>query len=446
MPKDDFPRNLKEYLFINKFDEVKREYVKVKLYKYVSGVYYINRNVFPQPNVSFNADISRVYIESRIKEVNFKASLREYQKTAVQDILNKYQENLNTDVFFKAPCGAGKTVMALAVFAQLGVKTFVTVPNTKLRDQWVKEIKSLTSAKVVTYTKSQHAKALKADIVVSTVQSVMKSEQDFSSFSLLIVDEAHGSAAEVWSESIPKFSGRRLLITATPSRPDGLSAVLESHCGPVSVSIENETLRKLGYVLTPVVLFLHHKKDYDYRIPYDRDRTDLNRVYNKMASDLPRCNFILDKVKKYAAKGHDAVFISKRVALTEWFHENMPDCSILTGKKKDDELKRHISGSEAIVKEGLDHPTLSLAVFCTPIGNISMYEQAMGRVSRVSENKLQPFIIDIVDTSRDIVQYYRGEYGYEKTYTEAAFSRRVSFAKRLGMRTFIESDGKVTEV
>lgn len=419
-----------------------------KLYKRDGDWVRVPRKTFENPVDTFGIPMVRKFNETKLDKLPYmNATLRTYQTEVVQETLQAYKNNLNTDAFIKAPCGSGKTVMAIAIMCELGVKTFITTPNSKLRDQWIKEIKKFTNLKVGKFVGSKKQEILDSnDVVVSTVQGVMKlPEKMFRDFSLLIVDEAHGSAAEVWSQSIVNFHGRRLLITATPKRTDGLETVLYRHCGGLTSDISIEMLRERGYVLTPHVLFIRHNKEYDFRLPWDYDSIDYATTYNVLAKDPSRRQLIKEVSERFIAKGHNIVYVSKRVSLVEWISENIPECCLLAGKRRD-ELTRHIAGSEKIVKEGLDKPDLSLAMVVTPVGNEGMFEQIGGRISRISEDPIQPVIVVIVDTDHSLFDIAQGKKLRNKTFTETSFAKNVRFARRLGMQVYFEQNGETYKV
>lgn len=406
----------------------------------------VHRHAIKNPEEYFDAVIKRNFTPVMLDKPTFNAKLRDYQIEAVSNILGEFARNGDTDVFFKAPCGSGKTVMAIAAMVKLGTRTFITTPNSKIRDQWVEEIGRFTNLKVAKYTAAKHDKLEAFDVCVGNVQAIMKSDKDFSRYSLLMVDEAHGSSADVWSRHIGMFSGRRMLITATPIRADGLDIVLQAHCGEVSVSVEPDRLRDLGYILEPYVLFLRYNKTYDVRLPWDREVVDYNATLNQMTDDVSRRKFILGVAKRYEAKGHNILFISKRLKLTHWFSDAMGNCSLMTGKSKEVML-RHVSGSEKIVKEGLDKPDLSVAFVLTPVGNEAMFEQIAGRVCRIHDDKPQrPVVVVLVDSEQPLMDVLKGRVFGERTYSEVSFVRNYRFCTNLGYRVFIDEGEDIIEV
>ena len=76
--------------------------------------------------------------EPKKVDMKFNGGLRDY----LLDIVNTYMSSTKDGGgLLEIPCGRGKTVMALKIAAELGVKTLVIVHKTFLADQWIERIK-----------------------------------------------------------------------------------------------------------------------------------------------------------------------------------------------------------------------------------------------------------------------------------------------------------------
>jgi hypothetical protein len=118
-------------------------------------------------------------------------------------------------------CGMGKTVCGIYVACKLGVKTLVLVHKNFLITQWAERIRQFTDARVGTIQQTR-VDVDEKDIVLGMVQSVAMREYDpriFADFGLLIVDEAHHMAAQVFKGAVLKIPSRTVLaLSATPNR------------------------------------------------------------------------------------------------------------------------------------------------------------------------------------------------------------------------------------
>ncbi|MEV8021428.1 DEAD/DEAH box helicase family protein [Streptomyces sp. NPDC086554] len=174
-------------------------------------------------------------------------SLRRPQVGALHAVLGHWASGLNDPGIVVMPTGTGKTetMLALLVAARME-RLLVLVPSAALRDQIAAKFESLgvlQQEQIVAPTalrprvgRLEHglkdpdeaARFVAAcNVVVATPHILNKSVGNvrtslLSSFSHLIVDEAHHSPADTWARVIDDFADRAvLLFTATPFREDG---------------------------------------------------------------------------------------------------------------------------------------------------------------------------------------------------------------------------------
>ena len=170
--------------------------------------------------------------------------------------LRSYQQDA-ADIFYAAgsarggsgaivlPCGAGKTVVGMSVMAQMQTSTLILTPNTVAVRQWITELldkTTLTAEDIGEY--SGLTKEIKP-VTISTYQILtyrrkgagLKETDDFEHFALfnarnwglIIYDEVHLLPAPVFRITAELQARRRLGLTATLVREDGIeSDVLDS--------------------------------------------------------------------------------------------------------------------------------------------------------------------------------------------------------------------------
>ena len=174
-----------------------------------------------------------------------------FQKDAVRAIVKDFNNNLIGRFLLVIPTGGGKTYAAVksvcALFDQkiLDIETETilwTAHRVELEEQAQETFEDFLSKNESSVNLEKNIKIA----MISRVPSLLNSEK---SIRLVIIDEAHHSAASSYR---PIFSCRRvgvLGLTATPSRHDGQSLDFEKE----SYSIGFPDLLKKGIILRPEI-------------------------------------------------------------------------------------------------------------------------------------------------------------------------------------------------
>ena len=160
------------------------------------------------------------------------------------------------------PCGAGKTIVGMAAMNELQTSTLILTPNTIAVRQWMSELidkTSLTEDMVGEYS------GLQKDIrpvTVSTYQILTYrkrgSSDEFPHFGLfsarnwglIIYDEVHLLPAPVFRITAEIQARRRLGLTATLVREDGMEGDVFSLIGPQKYNVPWKDLEKQGWIAT----------------------------------------------------------------------------------------------------------------------------------------------------------------------------------------------------
>jgi type I restriction enzyme R subunit len=152
--------------------------------------------------------------------------LREYQLSAIEH-LQKAVSNKKDRFLFEMATGTGKTLTSAAVIrlflrTQNARRALFLVDRLELEDQAWKAFKRYLKPDYTTYIyKKNKSDWNKADIVVTTIQSLMfnnKYRADFSptDFDLIISDESHRTISGNSRAVFEYFHGYKLGLTATP--------------------------------------------------------------------------------------------------------------------------------------------------------------------------------------------------------------------------------------
>ena len=161
------------------------------------------------------------------------------------------------------PTGAGKTLVAIAAIARLGVATLCLVPTRVLLDQWARALAVCTAQPIGRLGDGDHAVA---PITVATYASATAwAPRIGDRFGLVIVDEAHHVGAWCATEVFEMLvAPARLGLTATP--PADMGAIAR-HLGPVVYALTVEDLAGDGLaehrlVTVPVALGSAERRRY----------------------------------------------------------------------------------------------------------------------------------------------------------------------------------------
>ena len=183
--------------------------------------------------------------------------LRLYQREAVDAF--EGSEGMGGSGLLVLPCGAGKTVIGLAVLERLQCECLILTSNTTSVRQWIQEIQdktTLTSEQIGEY--SGQKKQVKP-VTVATYQILThrkSKDADFTHIKLLserewgliIYDEVHLLPAPVFRATADIQATRRLGLTATLVREDGCEQDVFSLIGPKLYDMPWKELEQQGWI------------------------------------------------------------------------------------------------------------------------------------------------------------------------------------------------------
>tara|TARA_R110000824_G_scaffold152177_1_gene323291 strand:- start:10430 stop:11845 length:1416 start_codon:yes stop_codon:yes gene_type:complete len=376
----------------------------IKLGEDWAGLQFIPRKSFPKLR---DQDAPLVFADG--------VALRPYQTEAV-DQLVRQKEGLVI-----APCGAGKTMIGLGAMIQFATRTVVLVHTHDLAKQWKDRIEAqlqTINGDVPTVTICGGGKRDDSgQIVIAMFQSLAKGRWEelhewSTQFGMCIVDEAHHVPANTFSQVMMSMPAKiRLGLTATPDRPDGLSAILYWHFGKELYRITTQELIDAGRVLAPRIQFTRTR----WSTP---GKMDWPKLITRMCKDEERNEQILSMVLDFVSDGRQVLVLSDRVQhcidMAELVADNGWSAAALVGKmskKQRAEVLEAANNREVkaifattVADEGLDLPGLDTVILTTPTKAMGRIQQRIGRIMRTAENKKEPIVVDLVDNSKPL--YY----------------------------------------
>ncbi|MCD6327984.1 DEAD/DEAH box helicase, partial [bacterium] len=157
------------------------------------------------------------------------------------------------------PCGSGKTIVGLAVIALVKSETLIICTNIVAIRQWIDEILDKTNVESADVGEYSGERKRIRPITLTTYQMLThrtSKDAEFKHFSifsekdwgLIIYDEVHLLPAPVFRMTASLQAKRRLGLTATLVREDGLEADVFSLIGPKKFDVPWKDLENKGWI------------------------------------------------------------------------------------------------------------------------------------------------------------------------------------------------------
>ncbi|MCC6442436.1 MAG: DEAD/DEAH box helicase [Armatimonadetes bacterium] len=162
------------------------------------------------------------------------------------------------------PCGAGKTMVGMAAMDKAQCSTLILTPSTVAVRQWIAELLDKTELQEDQIAEYSGLKKDIRPVTVSTYQVLTHrkrgADDEFPHFALfnardwglIIYDEVHLLPAPVFRITAEIQARRRLGLTATLVREDGLEVDVFSLIGPKKYDMPWRDLEKQGWIATAV--------------------------------------------------------------------------------------------------------------------------------------------------------------------------------------------------
>jgi superfamily II DNA or RNA helicase len=307
----------------------------------------------------------------------------------------------------EAPCGSGKSVMALRLACDWGQPTLVLAHTMQIMDQWQEYIEDLTDEKpgIIHGNRWDLRNITVASVMTLANRELTREFLDY--FGVVILDEAHHTPAYSFSSLLTMFTARRRIgITATPRRADGLQRLLTAIAGPVKAKITEEELIRTGFRLRPTVYTVPTKLEVPWR-PYGREQ----QIFGAVEEDRQRAKLVAEVA--FQNRKRSVLVLSRRIAHLELIYKYLmkmdPDLQavVLTGRVKRDLRKEIINDfkfgdlnivlATQLADEGLDVPRLDTVLLSFPAGGTIKIEQQIGRSARSHPDKEDVRIYDFMD-------------------------------------------------
>jgi len=392
-------------------------YARVVLAEFGYSIEYIDRRVTSEP--------IKFYPQPWLK-------LRPHQAKA-REVISKFEQGV-----IEAPCGSGKTVLAIYEASARRQRTLILVHMKDLQQQWIEQIKEKFILEDATIGVIGDGRFEIGDITVALVQSLSNATPEQwaeiqRTFGTLLIDECHRAPAETFMFCINRIPAKyRFGVSATPFRKDKMHFLLYEYIGSKIFVISDAELEDAGIITSAKVI----RVATDYFFDYTGVAT-WSRMLNSIAADKYRNAQILQRILNEHKLGKKQIVLSERVEHCEMLGKILSEkfgvnAFVLHGKKdrvyRKDTLSTCREGdfdvllATKLADEALDVPCLNVVHLTCPSNNEGNLKQRVGRIRRMLSGKMTPTVYDYID---DKVKYlakiwecrarWYAEWGFEIT-------------------------------
>ena len=194
------------------------------------------------------------YVDGQAHEISLKQNdwkIRPYQELAAEGFWH------GGSGVVVLPCGAGKTIVGAAAMAHAKATTLILVTNTVAARQWRDELLRRTTLNEDEIGEYSGAKKEIRPVTIATYQVMTKKKNgvyshldlfDTHDWGLIIYDEVHLLPAPIFRFTADIQSRRRLGLTATLVREDGMEGEVFSLIGPKRFDVPWKEIEAQGYI------------------------------------------------------------------------------------------------------------------------------------------------------------------------------------------------------
>ncbi len=339
-------------------------------------------------------------------------SLRRYQRDAA-DIFYAGGSAAGGSGVIVLPCGAGKTIVGMGVMDKLKCETLILTTNITAVRQWKEELldkTNLSEEMVGEYT--GEVKEIKP-VTISTYQILTHrrgKESDFPHFKLfnskdwglIIYDEVHLLPAPVFRVTAEIQAMRRLGLTATLVREDGLEEDVFSLIGPKKYDIPWKEMERQGWIATATCTEIRVPMDGQQRVEYAMSST---KEQFRIASENENKYGVVEKILK-KHEDDNVLIIGQYINQLESLADRI-NAPIITGKTpnsdrqqlyqkfKEGKLKKLIVSK--VANFAIDLPDANVAVQVSgTFGSRQEEAQRLGRILRPKSDQSQAHFYSVV--------------------------------------------------
>lgn len=384
-----------------------------------------------------------------------KIKYRYYQEEANEAI--KRDLHLPGNSLVVVPTAGGKSHI-IAATSTLVKKVLILQPTQELLKQNYEKLSLLVDEEDIgIYCASFNRREVRR-FTFATIQSIHTKPTLFKDTELVVLDECHGLAPRTQTNMYKKFlkaigNPKVIGFTATPYRTEMgyykdekgvlMAATMikllnrmrnksEDSCfwKKIIYNVSHEKLLSEGY-LSPIEYIYKPLMDYSV-IPINKSYSDYNlEAYGQ--SVVGREAEILSTIKEAQKRYKSVLVFCSTTEQARHFSNVMVGSKTVFGdtptKEREETIQAFKEGTLKTVfnvgtlTTGFDHPALDCIILLRPTRSIVLYNQIIGRLTRIAPGKDKGTIIDLTDTCKAIgrvetFKLYKNERGLWDLKTE----------------------------
>lgn len=429
------------------------------------------------------------YFKETIAYINGNKKLREPQREAYISAYEYFLENEKGEALIVLPTGTGKSgLISILPFGISNGRVLVVTPGLITKQSVVKTLNPLEDnfwinydiifdpedmPVVVEYDTNVLDESLeKSDFVVANIHKLYKDSEnsllnrvppDF--FDMVIIDEAHHSAASSWKDVLDYFSdAKKVHLTGTPYRGDDEPIPGENiHTTSLATAMR---LKLVKWLRKSTV----NSEEMYFYIPNDNHKYTKNEVLEFKEAEWVQRSVALSKDcselvidesinKLYELKKispnvpHKILAVACSIAhaedISKWYCDKGMSVVIVHSELEKEELEKNLFKIENhecdvvvsvnMLMEGYDHKYLSVLAIFRPYKSKNAFAQIVGRVLRtIPEDEITDYAID-----NNAYVIYHQETGLDVMWQ--SFQKEVEKSKVVPVKEYYFSDREYRE-
>lgn len=341
-----------------------------------------------------------------------------FQEDAIKDVLKDFKEEPSGNFLLVIPTGGGKTITALRIINEMIKTNFLDKNDRVIWAVHRKQLKvqaenALNDPKNIKKFKffRELRKVLEIRMKVDANKRIVADRS--GKYKLMVIDEAHHSAADSYKRFFTKNIGI-LGLTATPTRTDDSELEFDK----ISYSITFRKLVEKGVILKPDFHYVNSStsisaRSLDNSMDGELNKFDTTARNSIIAREIFKRKKYYQKVIIFVSTNSHVVRLYEEIRKMNKFYNspfehvgyiyggnhNEKDISNEEYLKQHKKMKSSILVNCRLLNEGYDDPSINVVVMAVPTKSILYYMQCVGRVVRNPHESQgsKAYVMELVD-------------------------------------------------